>query len=138
VEIPVGYERQASYDNYVRCDANDIITERRHQYTGSPKNTEETATYGSEIVADRIAVDQIVDLRHMLRYLGIPLTGPSWLFRDNLSTRMINSSTVPGGKLDKLTIKVISLEETLSPEFGIDRIYQNGRSATRLAQRVLS
>ena len=26
VGIPVGYERQASYDNYVRCDANDIIT----------------------------------------------------------------------------------------------------------------
>jgi hypothetical protein len=35
------------------------------------QNTVETATYGSEFVAGRITVDQIVDLRTTLRYLGV-------------------------------------------------------------------
>ena len=63
------------------------------------QNTVETATYGSEFVAARIAVDQIVDLRYTLRMLGVPVTGPSWMFGDNLS--VVNSSTIPGGKLLK-------------------------------------
>jgi hypothetical protein len=61
--------------------------------------TVETATYGSEFVAARIAVDQIVDLCYTLRMLGVPLDGPSWMFGDNLS--VVNSSTIPSGKLQK-------------------------------------
>ena len=34
--------------------------------------TAETATYGSEIVTARTAVDQIVDLRYTIMYLGLP------------------------------------------------------------------
>ena len=63
------------------------------------QNTVETATYGSEFVAARIAVDQIIDLRYSLRMLGVPLTGPSWMFGDNLS--VVNSSTMPNGKLQR-------------------------------------
>ena len=37
------------------------------------QSTVETATYGSEFVTARIAVDQIIDLRLTLRYLGIPI-----------------------------------------------------------------
>ena len=35
--------------------------------------TVETATYGSEIVASKTATEQIIDLRHTLRYLGYQL-----------------------------------------------------------------
>ena len=35
--------------------------------------TVETATYGSEFVAARIATDQIIDLRYTLMYLGVPV-----------------------------------------------------------------
>ena len=63
------------------------------------QNQCETATYGSEFVAARTAVDQIVDLRYTLRMLGVQLTGPSWMFGDNLS--VVNSSTLPSGKLQK-------------------------------------
>jgi hypothetical protein len=63
------------------------------------QNTVETATYGSEFVAARIAVDQIIDLRYSLRMLGVPLAGPTWMFGDNLS--VVNSSTIPSGKLQK-------------------------------------
>ena len=44
--------------------------------------TVETVTYGSEFVAARTAVDQIIDLRYTLMYLGVPVLGKSFLFGD--------------------------------------------------------
>ena len=41
--------------------------------------TVETATYGSEFVAARIATDQIVDMRLTLRYLGVPIESSTYL-----------------------------------------------------------
>ena len=68
------------------------------------QTTVETATYGSEFVAARICVDQIIDLRNTLRYLGVPLavvngSNASYMFGDNLS--VVNSSVLPAGKLQK-------------------------------------
>ena len=45
----------------------------------------ETSTYGSEVVAGRIAVDLVVELCYKLRMLGVPVAGPSKLFGDNKS-----------------------------------------------------
>ena len=59
----------------------------------------ETATYGSEFVAARIATDQIVDLRMTLRYLGVPVESSTYLFGDNES--VITSSTIPHSSLSK-------------------------------------
>ena len=33
----------------------------------------EPATYGSEFVASKTATEQIIDLRHTFRYLGVPI-----------------------------------------------------------------
>ena len=63
------------------------------------QSTVETATYGSEFVAARTCVDQTIDIRYTLRMLGVPLDGPTWMFGDNLS--VVNSSTIPSGKLQK-------------------------------------
>ena len=43
------------------------------------QNTVETATCGSEFVAARTAADQILDLRHALRCLGVPVKGKQQL-----------------------------------------------------------
>jgi hypothetical protein len=43
----------------------------------------ETATYGSEFVTARICVEQIIDLRNTLRYLGVPIHSKSYMFCDN-------------------------------------------------------
>ena len=43
----------------------------------------ETTTYGSEFMAARQAIEQIMDLRYTLRLFGVPIDGPSWLFGDN-------------------------------------------------------
>ena len=61
--------------------------------------TVETATYGSEYVASRTCVEQIIDLRNTLRYLGVPIRGKSYMFGDNES--VVNSSTRPHAKLHK-------------------------------------
>ena len=57
------------------------------------QGTVETATYGSELVAGRTAMEQIMDIRTMLRYLRVPIIGHSYLFGDNKA--VINSSSQP-------------------------------------------
>ena len=61
--------------------------------------TVETATYGSEFVAGRTCVEQVIDLRCTLRYLGVPIRKKSYMFGDNES--MVNSSTQVHAKLHK-------------------------------------
>jgi hypothetical protein len=63
------------------------------------QSTVETATYGSEFVAARTCVEQIMDLRNTLRCLGVPIRGSSWMFGDNES--VVNSATQPHAKLHK-------------------------------------
>jgi hypothetical protein len=41
--------------------------------------TVETATYGSEFIAARTCIDQIIDVRTLLRYLGIPVRDTSYV-----------------------------------------------------------
>ena len=51
------------------------------------------------MVAGRLAVEQVMDLRYKLRMLGVPLEGPSILLGDNLS--VITSCTLPSSNLKK-------------------------------------
>ena len=44
--------------------------------------TVETATYGSEFVTSRTSTEQIIDLRYILSYLGVPIRTKSCLFGD--------------------------------------------------------
>ena len=61
--------------------------------------TVETATYGSEFIAAQTCVEQIINLRNTLRYLGVPVRSTSYMFGDNES--VVNSSTIPHSKLHK-------------------------------------
>jgi hypothetical protein len=63
------------------------------------QNTVETATFGSEFVAARIATEQVRDLRYTLRMLGAPLDGPAWMFGDNES--VVTNSTIAHSTLKK-------------------------------------
>ena len=82
------------------------VTGILHLLNGTPvdwfskrQDTVETATYGAEFVAARIATEQIIDLRTTLRYLGVSIQGPSYMFGDNQS--VIISSTLPHSCLSK-------------------------------------
>jgi hypothetical protein len=59
----------------------------------------ETATYGSEYVAARTCVEQVMDLRLTLRYLGVPIRDKSYMFGDNKT--VAESSIRPHAKLHK-------------------------------------
>jgi hypothetical protein len=63
------------------------------------QNTVETATYGSEFTVARTAVDQLVDIRLTLRYMGARLEGKAYAFGDNES--VVTSGTIPHSKLNK-------------------------------------
>ena len=59
----------------------------------------ETATYGSEFVASKTVPEQIIDLMHTLRYLGVPIQTKSYLLGDNRS--VVTCSTLPHSTLGK-------------------------------------
>jgi hypothetical protein len=66
--------------------------------------TVETATFGSEFIAARTTIDQIVDLQTTLRYLGVPIREKSYVFRDNktvIDKTVIDASSTPHAKLHK-------------------------------------
>jgi len=61
--------------------------------------TVETATYGSDFIAACICVDQSIDLKNTLHYLGVPVCKKAYMFGDN--TSVVDSSTIPHAKLHK-------------------------------------
>ncbi len=63
------------------------------------QKTVETSTYGSELVAARIAIDLIIEMLHNLRSLGVPVDGPALLLGDNQS--VVLNTTVPSSVLKK-------------------------------------
>jgi hypothetical protein len=61
--------------------------------------TVKTANLVSECSAARIAVDQIIDLRATLRYLGAPVSEKSYMFGNNQA--VVSYSTIPHSSLNK-------------------------------------
>jgi hypothetical protein len=61
--------------------------------------TVETSTFGSEIVALRIAVEMIEGLRYKLRMMGVPIDGPCDVFCDNNS--VVQNTTRPESPIKK-------------------------------------
>jgi Reverse transcriptase (RNA-dependent DNA polymerase) len=69
------------------------------QWFSKRQNTVEAATFGSEFIAARIAVEMVEGLRYKLRMMGIPIIGPTSLLCDNQS--VVVSSTRPESTLSK-------------------------------------
>jgi hypothetical protein len=63
------------------------------------QKTVETSTYGSELVASRIATELILEVRYMLWSLGVLLNGSELMLRDNMS--VVLNTTVPSSVLKK-------------------------------------
>lgn len=91
--------------------ASNVITRRSHTgvflfvnnalIVGFSKrqNTVESSTYGSELVALRIARDLVVALRIKLKSLGVPLAGPTNVFCDNQG--VVKNTSIPESTLSK-------------------------------------
>jgi Reverse transcriptase (RNA-dependent DNA polymerase) len=111
-DAPVPKGRKVVFTHYVNANLyHDLLTGKSvtgilHLLNQTPidwyckkQPTVETATYGAEFVAARTCVEQIVDLRTTLRYMGVPVASKSYMFGDNES--VVKSSTIPESKLHK-------------------------------------
>jgi hypothetical protein len=63
------------------------------------QKTVETSTYGSELVAARIATELILEIRYKLMMLGVPIEKTSLMLGDNMS--VILNTTLPSSVLKK-------------------------------------
>ena len=86
-------------------------------WTSKKQCSVETATYGSEFTAARIGVEQILDIRMTLRYLGVEVKGKTYLFGDNES--VVKSATMPHSKLNKRhnALSFHRVRETIAAKF---------------------
>ena len=69
------------------------------QWYSKRQATVESSTYGSELVAARIATELTMAMRYRLRMLGVPIDGPADLLGDNKS--VITNCTIPSSTLKK-------------------------------------
>ena len=88
--------------------------------------TVETATYGAEFVAARTCVEQIIDLRNTLRYLGVPVLEKSYMFGDNDS--VVNSSNDIYAKLHKRhnILSFHRVREAIASKY-VEFVFLNGK-----------
>ena len=57
------------------------------------QTTVESSTYGSELVAARLATDQAVELIYTLQMIGVPIDGSALTLGDNKS--VVINTTIP-------------------------------------------
>jgi hypothetical protein len=94
------------------------------------QKTVETSTYGSELVAGRMAMDLIVAIRYELRMLGVPLDGPALLLGDNMSVDL--NTTVSSSVLKKkhclvhaiVSVNLLLLVQYILPMFPARSIWR--------------
>jgi hypothetical protein len=97
---------------YVDADyAHDLVTRRSItgilvmlnntpiRWVSKRQKTVEASTYGSELVASRVVSESILEVRYMLRSLGVALDGPALMLGDNMS--LVLNTTVPLSVLKK-------------------------------------
>jgi hypothetical protein len=63
------------------------------------QKTVERSSHGSELVVSRVATELILEVRYMLRSLGVALDGPALMLGDNMSVLL--NTTVPSSVLKK-------------------------------------
>jgi hypothetical protein len=76
-----------------------LVNQTPVEWFSKKQATVETATYGSEFVAAKQAVQQAMGLRIAMRYLGVAVKGPTRLFGDNGS--VVTSASLPYSPLRK-------------------------------------
>ena len=111
-DMPEAFGKKVRMTVYVDADhAHDKVTRRSVtgilvflnntpiRWISKRQKTVETSTYGSELVAAKVATELIMELRYTLRMMGVDLDGPALLLGDNMS--VVLNTTVPSSVLKK-------------------------------------
>jgi hypothetical protein len=69
------------------------------RWVSKRQKTVEISTYGSELVASRVATEPILEVRYILRSLGLALDGQALMLGDNMS--VVLNTTFPSSLLKK-------------------------------------
>jgi len=102
IRITVYVDADHAHDQVTRRSVTGIIVFMNNtpvRWFCKKQNTVETSTYGSELVAARIATELIIELRYLLREMGVIVETPAMLLGDNLS--VVLNTTVPSSVLKK-------------------------------------
>jgi len=76
-----------------------FINQSPFKWHAKLQDTVEHATFGSELMSGRVAVDQVFGTRASLMAMGVPIEKSTWLLGDNQS--VITQCTVPQSTLTK-------------------------------------
>jgi hypothetical protein len=84
------------------------------------QTTIETSVFGAEFVAMKQGMEALRGLRYKLRMLGVPISGPSYIYGDNMS--VIHNTQWPESMLKKKSNSVcyhfaresVAMEESLT------------------------
>jgi hypothetical protein len=76
-----------------------MLSNTHIRWISNRQKTVETSNYGSELVTSRTAKELILEIRYMLRSLGVALDGPALMLGDNMS--VVLNTTVPSSVLKK-------------------------------------
>ena len=109
---PTPRGRRVCTSCYVDADhAGNMMTRRSHTgiliyvmntpiiWYSKRQNTVESASFGSEFIALRIATEMVRSLRYKLRMFGVPLDEATNVFCDNKS--VVTNSTIPASMINK-------------------------------------
>jgi hypothetical protein len=102
VKITVYVDADHAHDLVTRRSITGIVVMLNNtpiRWISMRQQTVETSTYGSELVASRVAMELILDIRYMLRSLGVALDGPALMLGDN--TSVVLNTIVPSSVLKK-------------------------------------
>ena len=102
VRITVHLDADHAHDLVTRRSVTRILVFLNNapiRWTCQRQKTVETSTHGSKLVAVRAAAEMVMELRHQLQMLGVPVDGPAMMFGDNQS--VVLNTTVPSGILKK-------------------------------------
>lgn len=115
-ELPPGMPKPRGNSVIISCfvdsdHAGNKVTRRSHTgiliwvnnapiiFYSKRQNTVETSTFGSELVAMRIAKELIVALKYKLRMFGVPIDGPANVYCDNQG--VVKNTSLPESTLSK-------------------------------------
>jgi hypothetical protein len=102
VRMTVYVDADHAHDLFTRISITGILVMLNNtpvKWVSKRQKTVETSTYGSELVASRVATELILEIGYMLRSLGLALDGPELMLGDSMS--VVLNTTVPSSVLKK-------------------------------------
>ena len=92
-----------------------------YKWTSKRQTSVETSTFGAELAALRVAVEEAIAIRAMLHSIGVNIRGPVHIYCDNRA--VVDNSSIPGSALKKKNLSISFHKARECVAAGICEIY---------------